>query len=56
MKPDFRRITTILVSILALELITAGRPSFAANPSAEQALKLAPIQEEVDYDRPSPRK
>ena len=31
-----------------------GRPSFAANPSAEQALKLTPIQEGVDYDRPTP--
>ena len=31
-----------------------GRPSLAANPTAEQALKLTPIQEGVDYDRPTP--
>ncbi len=36
-------------------LCTVGTTSAqAATPSAEQALKLTPIQRDVDYDRPSP--
>ena len=29
-------------------------PARAAVPTAEQALKLAPVQKDVDYDRPTP--
>ncbi len=42
-------------SIVVVGLLTAAAPSAkAAAPTAEQALKLAPVQKDVDYDRPTP--
>jgi thiol-disulfide isomerase/thioredoxin len=40
----------VLLSIVAVALLAAS--ASAATPSAEQALKLTPIQSGVDYDRP----
>ena len=37
---------------LVLTLLTLASTSRAASPSAEQALKLVPIQKDVDFDRP----
>lgn len=39
---------------LAIALGLLGCPSWAGTPSVDQALKLAPVQPGVDYDRPSP--
>jgi peroxiredoxin len=38
---------------LAVALVLVGRVAWAATPTAEQALKLMPIQKNVDYDRPN---
>ena len=43
-----------VVLIGAMVVLLAPRPSWAATPSVEQALKLMPVQPGVDYDRPSP--
>lgn len=42
------------VGLQAVAMVLASSPCWAATPSAEQALKLAPVQSGVDYDRPSP--
>jgi len=42
----------VLLCLLSMALLP--RWSSAATPSAEQALKLVPVQPGVDYDRPSP--
>src|SRR5580765_7827932 len=34
-------------------LLAVSSPAFGAAPTAEQALKLAPIQKDVDYDQPT---
>ena len=54
MKFDSRLAMLALPVVIAFGLIGLGRSSLAANPSAAQALKLTPIQEGVDYDRPTP--
>jgi peroxiredoxin len=46
----WRSASFIAVAILSVEL---GGSLFAA-PTADQALKLAPVQKDVDYDRPTP--
>jgi thiol-disulfide isomerase/thioredoxin len=35
-------------------IVQASLPAWAATPTAEQALKLMPVQPGVDYDRPKP--
>ena len=42
----------VWLAVAAVALVPG--PSSAASPTAEQALKLTPIQPGVDYDRPSP--
>lgn len=44
-----RHLSTIAIGFVAI----VAAPVFAATPSAEQALKLAPVQSAVDYDKPS---
>jgi thiol-disulfide isomerase/thioredoxin len=39
--------------LIASVLFLTGRLASAATPTAEQALKLVPIQKNVDYDRPN---
>ena len=41
--------------LFAVAIVLLARPCWAAAPSAEQALKLMPVQSGVDYDRPSPQ-
>ena len=53
MKFDFRLATAAVRLVIAFGIVGLGRPSPAANPTAEQALKLTPIQDGVDYDRPT---
>ena len=53
MKFHFRLATAVVPLVLGLGMVGLGRPSLAASPTAEQALKLAPIQDGVDYDRPT---
>ena len=53
MKFDFRLAMAAVPLVIAFGIVGLGRPSLAANPTAEQALKLAPIQDGVDYDRPT---
>ena len=43
-----------VVMFCAIAALLPPRPSAAATPSVEQALKLMPVQPGVDYDRPSP--
>jgi len=40
-------------AILSFLLLSWGMAAGAASPSAQQALKLVPIQKDVDFDRPS---
>ena len=51
---QFRRLTVAVAIVTALAIVSSSRGARGANPSAEQALRLTPIQDEVDYDRPSP--
>jgi thiol-disulfide isomerase/thioredoxin len=44
--------TAVWAAAIAVGLL--GHPAWAGTPSVEQALKLAPVQLGVDYDRPSP--
>jgi thiol-disulfide isomerase/thioredoxin len=53
MKITVRPSTTVELALVAL-LLAVTCPLFAASPSAEQALKIVPNQEGVDYDRPQP--
>lgn len=49
----FRRASR-LVSLLSLSIaVSTTSSAWAASPTVEQALKLAPIQKDVDYDIPS---
>ncbi len=43
-----------VVWLVVVALTLMPRPSWAATPSVEQALKLMPVQSGVDYDQPSP--
>jgi len=44
-----------VVSFCAITVALLSQPVWAGTPSVEQALKLAPVQPGVDYDRPSPQ-
>ena len=53
--PFHARLALVAASIvIVFGLGLPGRSAPGANPSAEQALKLTPIQADVDYDRPTP--
>jgi hypothetical protein len=43
-----------ITAVAAIVILHGTSVASAASPSAEQALKLAPTQDGVDYDRPSP--
>ena len=45
-------VNTALLCLLSVVLLSG--PAKAANPSADQALKLIPVQAGVDFDRPAP--
>lgn len=47
-------LTYPFVWVVAAATLLLGDLTSAATPTAAQALKLAPIQKNVDYDRPSP--
>jgi len=44
----------VKLALTGLVLALAAPAAHSATPTAEQALKLAPIQKDVDYDRPTP--
>ena len=48
-----RNLSAKLALICAVGLILTTDVASAANPSAEQALRLVPVQADVDFDRPS---
>ena len=54
MKFDVRLALVAVLVVMVFGLAGPSRSSLAANPTAEQALKLTPIQEGVDCDRPTP--
>ena len=54
MKFDVRLAMVAVLVVMVFGLAGPSRSSLAANPTAEQALKLTPIQEGVDCDRPTP--
>ncbi len=43
-----------VLTLCAALAATAPAVSRAGNPTADQALKLVPVQHDVDYDRPTP--
>jgi peroxiredoxin len=48
-------VATVLKALLTgLVVVLSAPAAHSASPTAEQALKLAPTQKDVDYDRPSP--
>src|ERR1700676_1976111 len=49
-----RRLGRLVLAGVGCMLLTALSAARAATPSVEQALKLTPMQKDVDYDRPSP--
>ncbi len=54
MKFDVRHAGVAVLVVMVFGLAGPSRSSLAASPTAEQALKLTPIQEGVDCDRPTP--
>ena len=57
MKFNLRLTRTIIRFLLVAGvagIVGVGRLSWAASPTVEQALSLSPIQDGVDYDRPTP--
>ena len=44
----------ILIALATIVMLQLGSVGHAQQPTAENALKLAPIQKNVDYDRPTP--
>ena len=54
MKFDVRHAMVAVLVVMVFGLAGPSRSSLAASPTAEQALKLTPIQEGVDCDRPTP--
>ena len=53
MKLPFRSTTAIAACLIVLGVVGLDR-CFAASTTVEQALKLVPVQQGVDYDRPTP--
>jgi hypothetical protein len=49
-----RHLSVVVAFVAALGIANFACGARGANPSAEQALRLTPIQDDVDYDRPSP--
>ena len=52
MKCQFRHLVVVASFAIVIYIASFARSSLGANPSAEDALKLTPIQDGVDYDRP----
>jgi thiol-disulfide isomerase/thioredoxin len=48
-----RHLPAIAIQFCAIAAVVAATSANAATPSVEQALKLAPVQAGVDYDKPS---
>lgn len=50
----FPSCSRVVATVVAVAMLGFVAPSWGATPTASQALKLAPIQPDVDYARPTP--